>query len=131
MAFILFDEHLGVCQPVGEFLPPPRPATVRDLIRARVALQIERMRSTPEPSDHERRLNPDGALRGFDFGLRPEASTRAEEIAACVAAAEAAFIAGSYVLLLGDRQAESLDEAIDFGRTRDATFLMITPLKGG
>lgn len=53
------------------------------------------------------------------------------QIDGLVADAEQAFVAGRYYLLLDDRQADDLDEAVDLDRTSEATFLLLTPLQGG
>lgn len=45
MAFILFDEHLGQVHPAGEIRFQRPTATVRELIRARVELEVERRRN--------------------------------------------------------------------------------------
>ncbi len=45
--------------------------------------------------------------------------------------AEQAFEQGRFYVLLGDRQAEDLDQVIDLASVRQATFLLLTPLRGG
>lgn len=45
--------------------------------------------------------------------------------------AETAFLEQRIFILLDDRQAENLDEMVDVKRTATATFLLLTPLKGG
>ena len=62
------------------------------------------------------------------FGSMFQDAGRCEDV---VAAAEVSFVTGRYYLLLDDRQAVDLDEEIDLARTESATFLLITPLKGG
>lgn len=133
MAFILFDEHLGTCHPVGELRSPSTTLTVRDLIRARVELELERAQAQfrPEPSDPVRRLNRHGGLSGFGSAFLNRNLGPEEQADKLVAEAEAAFVAGRYFLLLGDRQAEALDEPLHLGTTGEATFLLITPLQGG
>ncbi len=94
-------------------------ATVRDLVRARAELYWEASR--------ERAIG-DGTVAERGFGILFDRGDTREAIAA---AAEQAFVAGQYFLLLDDRQALSLDEEIDLTRTGTATFLLVTPLKGG
>lgn len=94
-------------------------ATVREVIRARAELHWERARPAA--------LEEGGTTeRGFGSLFRDE--TKRDEVAA---AAEKAFLAGQFFLLLDDRQADDLNEKIDLARTGTATFLLITPLKGG
>ena len=95
-------------------------ATVREIIRARAELHWEAAREAavgPQTDPVERGF---GAL----FGKLD----RCDEV---VAAAEEGFLAGRYFLLLDDRQVDDLDEEVDLARTGAATFLLITPLKGG
>lgn len=94
-------------------------ATVREIVRARAELHWEVACETPE-ADGER------IERGFGRLFRDE--TRREAVGD---AAERAFLEGGFYLLLDDRQAERLDEEIDLASTTSATFLIITPLKGG
>lgn len=95
-------------------------ATVREVIRARAELHWEAAR---EAAFGDR---ADTAERGFGALFRD--LDRAEEV---IAAAEQGFVAGRYYLLLDDRQVDDLDEEVDLARTASATFLLITPLKGG
>ena len=131
MPFILFDEHLGTCYPVGEARLGGNGATVRDLIRARVELELERQagRLSP-PSPAETALNGTKALPSPVSMFLDRLSSR-RDLEALVRHAEAGFEQGRYFLLLNDRQAEALDEAVDLAGTSEATFLMITPLQGG
>lgn len=143
MAFILFDEHLGQCYPAGEVQLPNAKATVRDIIRARVELELERdedRRKTEletkraalvRPGEVETALNGDRGAYGLGSLFLSYPKSKRANVDAFVRQAEAAFESGRYFLLLNDRQAESLDEEIDLGRTSEATFLLITPLQGG
>lgn len=93
-------------------------ATVREVIRARAELHWE----------EARRVFGDGTSAERGFGSLFQDVTKRDAIAK---AAEKAFLAGRFFLLLDDRQVEDLDEEIDLARTGAATFLLITPLKGG
>lgn len=137
MAFILFDEHLGQCHPAGEVSFSKPTTTIRELIRARVELEVERTRDRlgplkelVKPGPAEAALNGDRGSYGFgSLFLDP---TRGRlDVDALAGHAEEAFLKGRYYLLVGDRQAESLDEVIDLAHTGEATFLLITPLQGG
>lgn len=98
--------------------------TVRDLIAARVALEIEsatdRCVFAGVGSDAlAERLN------------RPPQDVRNTRLKRTIADAETAFARGHYFLLAGDRQLESLDEEIDVAATSEVIFLLLVPLKGG
>lgn len=102
---------------IAQFTMPT--VTVRDVIRARAELYWEAAsRRAPDLGQ--------ATERGFGSMFRDE--TRRDAVAA---AAEKAFLAGNFYLLFDDRQAERLDEKIDLARTGTATFLVVTPLKGG
>jgi hypothetical protein len=93
-------------------------ATVREVIRARAELHWE----------DAGQILGDAHSTERGFGSLFQDVTRRDAVAE---AAEKAFLAGRFFLLLDDHQAEDLDEEIDLARTGAATFLMITPLKGG
>lgn len=131
------DEFLGGAMPVGrmDFTRPT--ITVRELIHERVRLELEReaerRRSagnaaipiTPEEARLNLALRPSPlAAAMFDDPDAPGAQAK-------VRLAERAFAEGRYFVLLDDRQADDLDEVIDLAATSQATFLMLTPLKGG
>ena len=132
MAFILFDEHLGQVHPAGEIRFPRPKASVRELIRARVELEVERQRENAVVAGPvEAALNRrSGVSRFAAMFLRTDAR-EGGHIEALVEEAEQGFARGRYFILLDDRQAESLDDEIDLDRTGEATFLLITPLQGG
>lgn len=138
MAFILFDEHLGYQHAVGEVRFNRPKATVRDLIRARVELEIENRHVELEaanggklglgpPNSAEAALNGERGTHGFGWAFL----RTGKGIDSLARDAEEAFLAGRYYLLLDDRQAETLEEEIDLERTGNATFLLLTPLQGG
>lgn len=132
MAFILFDEHLGQVHPVGELRFPKAKASIRELIRARVELEVERQRQAiPIAGAAESSLNARRGVGGFArMFLRVEGKD-GSGLGTLVEEAERGFELGRYFILLADRQAESLDEEIDLDKTGEATFLLITPLQGG
>jgi hypothetical protein len=125
MAFILFDEHLGQVRPAGEIRFERPKASVRELIRARVELEVERRGDPPAPDPAER------GARGFMATFLGLGRKGSNDVEALVEEAERGFSLGRYFILLDDRQAESLDEQIDLDRTAGATFLLLTPLQGG
>ncbi|HEU0097433.1 MAG TPA: hypothetical protein VFQ67_01535 [Allosphingosinicella sp.] len=132
MAFILFDEHLGQVHPAGEIRFPRTRASVRELIRARVELEVERQAGRiVAPGPAESALNGDRGAYGFGSVFLRAAGRDGSDIEALVDEAERGFAAGRYFILLDDRQADSLEDEIDLDRTGEATFLLITPLQGG
>ena len=144
MAFILFDEHLGHVHPVGEIRFAKPRATIRDLIRARVELEIERHNDTAAqaaaggrlgavvPGEAETALNGERGSYGLGSRfLRVDPAKGRHQLDRLVEEAEQGFLRGRYYVLLDDRQAESLDEMIDLDSTGEATFLLLMPLQGG
>lgn len=144
MAFILFDEHLGQVHPAGEVRFPKATATIRDLIRARVELEIERSRDQSQlalesqrsklivPGEVETALNGDRGAYGLGaLFMRAAADEGRHNLDRLVADAEEGFSLGRYFILFDRHQAEGLDEVIDLERTGEATFLLLTPLQGG
>jgi hypothetical protein len=134
----LADDRLGRVEPVGPVTFDKATITVRDLIRARVELEIERARDQNrfalgglvKPGAIETALN--GERPSFGFGsLMPRRASEPGVLDRLVADAEEGFTTARYYLLLGDRQAERLDEVIELDRTGEATFLLLTPLQGG
>ena len=142
MAFILFDEHLGQVHPAGEVQFAKPSATIRELIRARVELELEKQRDQAalalssriaaliRPGPVEVALNGDRGAYGLGSIFLNPASGR-NDVDALVKEAEKGFALGHYFILVDERQAEGLDEAIDLGKTGEATFLLLTPLQGG
>ncbi|WP_265587614.1 hypothetical protein [Sphingomicrobium arenosum] len=132
MAFLFFDEHLGTAVPAGEARFDAARITVRDLIRARVELELEKMR------DHSQSANgrfagsaAEEALNGPRLFGGGASAIALSDPDACIRDAEKAFELGRYYLFLGDEQAEDLDALIDLDKTGEATFVLLTPLQGG
>lgn len=115
MNLAIQDERLGEIVPVGTARFGTASISIRELIRARVELEVERWR------DPEARSSSPPLAAG-KAGAEP---------AARIQEAEDGFERGRYFILVDERQAESLDERVDLARTSGATFLMITPLQGG
>lgn len=143
MDLMLLDEHLGQVRPAGQVhFTKPR-ASVRELLRARIELEIERQkdegaaalagRAPPiVPGPTEIALNGDRGAYGLgSLFVRMDGPDGRRRLDTLVAEAERGFASGRYYILLDDRQAESLDEMVDLDRTGEATFLLLTPLQGG
>lgn len=120
MEVALVDEAGAASVAVGRARFTRPTVTVREVIRARVELTWEAARAAAVGDA------PDANERGFDALLRAQGS-----IEDAVAVAERGFLAGHYFLLLDDQQADDLDMDVDLARTAAATFLLLTPLKGG
>jgi hypothetical protein len=108
-------------------LPEPT-LTVRELIRARVHEEVrahnesrpDRFLGLVQPTDTERDLN------GYRFRKRrPVNWTKQAEVAL------AAFESNGFILLVNDRQVESLDEQVRVDPGSRITFLKLVPLVGG
>jgi len=102
--------------------------TVRDLIRRRVYHEVdeynrckpETFRGLVQPTDSERILN----------GYRLKQPRTIDADTQC-AKAIGAFAGNQIIVLVDDRQVESLDEEIVLGSDTRVSFLRLTPLVGG
>ena len=102
--------------------------TVRDLIRQRVWHEVEEynrrkpdtFRGLVQPTDSERTLN----------GYRLK-QPRAIDATSQLAKAIDAFQGNQIIVLVDDRQVESLDEEITLQPNTRVSFLRLTPLVGG
>ena len=102
--------------------------TVRDLIRQRVWHEVEEynrrkpdtFRGLVQPTDSERTLN--------GYKLR---QPRAIDATTQLAKAIDAFQGNQIIMLVDDRQVESLDEEITLQANTRVSFLRLTPLVGG
>jgi hypothetical protein len=103
--------------------------TLRELIRRRIhqevaeyhAAEATPRRALVQPTPVERALNGDQAAR-------PRRRVDPEKQ---VALAETAFLRNGFVVLVGDRQIEELDEEVDLRRDTEVTFLKLVALVGG
>jgi hypothetical protein len=102
--------------------------TVRDLIRQRVCHEVEEYnRRKPDtfhglvqPTDSERTLN------GYKL-KQPRAIDATTQLAKAIDA----FQGNRIIMLVDDRQVESLDEEITLQPNTRVSFLRLTPLVGG
>ncbi|MEE6257631.1 hypothetical protein [Plantactinospora sonchi] len=103
--------------------------TLRELVRRRIFQEVAEYnasRSGPfrglvQPTRTERALNGD----------RESAPPRRVDPDRQVALAEEAFARNGFVVLVGDRQVDDLDQVVDLGRDTEVTFLKLVPLVGG
>ena len=102
--------------------------TVRDLIRKRVWHEVaeynrrkpDTFRGLVQPTDSERTLN------GYRL-KQPRTIDPATQLAKAIGA----FQGNQIILLVDDRQVESLDEEITVRSNTRVSFLRLTPLVGG
>jgi hypothetical protein len=102
--------------------------TVRELIRSRVYQEVQDhnlknadvFRGMIQPEESEKTLNGWKLKKPRQLDWKKQ-FTRAVE----------AFEANQILILVNDRQAESLDEEFVVGSTTTVTFLRLTPLVGG
>ena len=124
---IICDQEMGQTQvEQRELVVPSEKMTVRELIRERVYQEVQdrnagkaaRGRMLVTPSDTERQLNQPAAPRQIDW--------RKQFQTACKA-----FESHRILILIGDRQAESLDEEFDVSTQTTVMFLRLQLLVGG
>ncbi|GAA4105464.1 hypothetical protein [Actinomadura miaoliensis] len=130
MAAVTFRDETATGRELDAFSVAGLPATmtVRELIRLRVREEVARHNARPA-----RRFNglvrPDDAeteLNGYRLReARPIDWERQADIA------ERAFLSNGFFVLVGDRQAEDLDEIVDLGGDPDLVFIRLVPLVGG
>lgn len=106
----------------------PEVMTVRELVRLRVREEVARHNA--QPSHHFRGLvRPDDAEVELN-GYRLRTARRLDwERQADVA--ERAFARNGFVVFVGDRQVDDLDELVDLGTNPELVFVKLVPLVGG
>ncbi|MFD4141532.1 hypothetical protein [Streptomyces sp. NPDC058572] len=92
---------------------------LRELIRRRVFQEVAEF--------HARGAGPGGSFRGL---VQPKSGGRVDPETQCELAL-AAFARNGFLVLVGDRQMEQLDEEIDLRLGIEVTFLKLVPLVGG
>lgn len=132
---LLIDEIAG--QAAREIGPVPTARltiTVRELLHMRVELEWQAAheeRPGIVPGSPEARLNAGSKPQPRGFFAMADAGRDAARLARACAAAEQAFCDQQLFVLLDDSQATSLDQVVEVERTAAATFLLLTPLRGG
>jgi len=107
---------------------PTEQITVRELIRERVYQEVQdynRKKDAPfvglvQPTDSEVSLNGFKVKRARDIDWKHQFDKACE-----------AFEARRVLVLVGDRQAATLEETIEIGRGTEVSFLKLVPLVGG
>ncbi|GGO25119.1 hypothetical protein [Micromonospora parathelypteridis] len=106
----------------------PERISARELVRLRVREEVarfnahrpEHFRGLVQPTDTEATLNGYRVARGRRLDWEQQADS------AC-----AAFARNGFLLLVGNRQIEDLDEEIDLLADPDVAFVRLVPLVGG
>jgi hypothetical protein len=130
MTLVIFRDETATGKALGEFSLPDLPdsVTARELVRLRVREEVARHNAAPsqhfrglvKPTDAEIELN----------GYRLRAARRLDWERQADAA-EAAFTRNGFILLVGDRQIDDLDERIALVGDPVVSFIKLVPLVGG
>ncbi len=108
---------------------PTETITVRELIRERVYQEVQDFNRAKDQSHFKGLVQPtdtEVSLNGFTLKKRREIDWKAQFDRACDA-----YTKNRVLVLVGDRQTESLDETLTITRGVDVTFLKLVPLVGG
>lgn len=107
----------------------PAPRTVRELIRRCLEQEVARQHPSPPPKAVTLRVQPEEAerlLNGERSLKQPLLDVEEQFRKACQA-----FQAQRVILLIGERQALALEEAVELAPGCEITFLRLVPLMGG
>lgn len=108
---------------------PTETITVRELIRERVYQEVQDFNRTKDQRHFKGLVQPSDAetsLNGYLLKKRRDIDWKEQFERACDA-----YTKNRVLILVGDRQSESLDETIHITRGVDITFLKLVPLVGG
>lgn len=103
--------------------------TIRELICARVRHEVEAYNSSPAEPTFRGLVQPTGAervLNGFKL-----AKQQTIDVDQQIDRALEAFDRNGFLVLVGDHQAESLDEALWIRPGAEVSFVKLVPLVGG
>jgi hypothetical protein len=95
--------------------------------------EVIRRRVFQEVAEHKAALSlppSEGAVGGFRGLVQPADPSRVDAEKQFARAVEA-FSRNGFIVLVGDRQVEELDEIVDLRRGTEITFLKLVPLVGG
>ncbi|WP_336213740.1 hypothetical protein [Nonomuraea sp. LPB2021202275-12-8] len=130
MTLVIFRDETATGRTLAEFTLPGLPESVsaRELVRLRVREEVARHNAAPtrhfrglvKPTDAEAELNGYrmSTARPLDWEKQADA-------------AEAAFARNGFILLVGDRQIDDLDERIALSGDPVVSFVKLVPLVGG
>jgi hypothetical protein len=130
VASVTVRDETATGKPIDSWVLPDLPATIsaRELVRLRVREEVARFnaaereyfRGLVQPDDTEATLN------GYRVRERRRLDWERQADAAC-----AAFAHNGFVMLVGDRQIDDLDETIDLTTDPQVAFVKLVPLVGG
>lgn len=106
----------------------PNPVTLRELIRHRVREEVARYNANPQPrfTGLVRPTDAEWTLNGYQL-RRP----RRLDWQAQAKAALHSFKHNGFVVFVGDRQLDDLDEELTLAETDEVSFVRLVPLVGG
>jgi hypothetical protein len=131
IALNITDETLfGLAQPQFSIALdfPAKQITIRDLIEARIRDEVETY-NTEQPEVFNMLVQPalaERVLNGFKFKEKKKVDWRQQYEKAIQA-----FESNGFIVLVDERQVESLDQIIEIQPQTSVTFLKLTPLVGG
>jgi hypothetical protein len=130
VASVTVRDETATGRPIDSWVLPDLPTTIsaRDLVRLRVREEVARFnasqsdffRGLVQPTDTEATLN------GYRVRERRRLDWERQADAACIA-----FARNGFVMLVGDRQVDDLDEVIDLTTGPEIAFVKLVPLVGG
>lgn len=114
-----------------ELIFPTESITVRELIRERIYQEVQdyNRRADAGPTNFQGLVQPsesEVALNGFKVRKGKQVDWKDQFSKACDA-----YEKNRILVLVGDRQTESIEESIELSRGVEVTFLKLVPLVGG
>ncbi|GGM81555.1 hypothetical protein GCM10010106_30240 [Thermopolyspora flexuosa] len=130
MATVTFRDETVLGKPLEEFTLPGLPTriTARELVRTRVREEVARYNAAPRPRFNGLVQPVEEEIERNGYRQAPRRRIDWERQAD---AAERAFLRNGFLLLVGDRQIEDLDEEIDLSGDPVVSFIKLVPLVGG
>lgn len=109
--------------------PEPQ-ISVRELIRLRVWQEVE-VYNQKQGETFSGLVQPTDAERALNGGVYKMRRPRLIDAQAQYELAQQAFEQNGFIVLVGERQANTLDDTFDVATTSEVTFLKLVPLVGG
>lgn len=130
MAEVMVRDETMAGRAIDTWILPDLPdeITARELLRLRVREEVARFHATA--GDVFRGLVRPVAADETPAGFQVRAGRRLDWVAQADAAC-AAFARNGFVMIVGDRQVDDLDQLIDLRRDPTVAFIRLVPLAGG
>lgn len=122
------ESAAGAAEHTFELTFPTEHITVEELIRERVYQEVQDY-NRDKPSVFRGLVQPTPMEQTLNGAKQPR--TREVDWRAQFDKAREAFKRNGFLVLVGDRQAASLDEVIEITRGTEVSFLKLVPLVGG